>query len=77
MTTTTAMTARCEAMYPDPFPLDRPSWCMDCGTKLDYDRDKHEELCGACYKVRLDDPCPDCKAGSGEDCLLSCGSRLV
>ena len=63
-------------MFPDVLPLDRPTWCDDCDTKLDYDHDEHG-LCTHCRLVRLDTPCPDCGADGGQDCLLSCGSRLV
>ena len=64
-------------MYPDIFPHDRPSWCDDCGVKLDYDRDPPGDLCESCREARKDDPCEDCGVPGGEDCLVSCGSRLV
>ena len=63
-------------MYPDVLPLDRPSWCDDCDVKLNYDLGE-VELCTYCRAARLDEPCPDCGADGGEDCLMSCGSMLV
>ena len=62
-------------IYP---PIEMPiARCADCNTKLDDIHGDNETLCGACYAVRLDDPCPDCGAESGVECSWSCGSRVV
>lgn len=56
-------------------PLDGPSYCDDCGKLTDITGDT---LCPGCREYRKDhDTCPDCGADGGQDCLLSCGSRLV
>jgi len=59
------------------YPLDGPSWCQDCDTKLVEGYGPEETLCGGCHETRLDDPCEDCGARGGVDCSWSCSSRLV
>lgn len=58
-------------------PLDGRASCQDCDMKLDEGYGPEETLCGACYNIRLEEPCHDCMAIAGEECDHYCVSRLV